>query len=400
MKGDQTVITKIWNAAFISIVIANAMMNLGQQMVNSLVSKYADYLGAPSPVIGMLTGAFAATALVLKIISGPAIDSFDRKKILLASMVLMAISYVGFGLSRNILMLYICCLMEGAARAFTATVCLAIAADTLPRDRFGAGIGVYSLAQTACMAIGPTISLTLYRIIGYNNTFFLGAILVSIGVLTTVQLKVHSQGKSKFKVTLSRIFAKEALIPAILNFVLSGTFLAINSFLAIYAINMGVVNIGFFFTVYAGTMLISRPLVGRMTDRYGLVRIMIPAIFAFALAFYLISIANSLWMFLLAAFVSAFGYGAASPAIQTLCMKCVPDNRRGAASSSYFVSSDLGNLIGPVMAGVVVSWVGYQRMWQVMIVPIFLALVYLLVCSGKINAIERNFSRKHYEGKK
>ena len=61
---------KIWNAAFISIFVANALMNLGQQMVNSLVAKYADYLGAAATLVGFLSGLFAATALIFKIFSG------------------------------------------------------------------------------------------------------------------------------------------------------------------------------------------------------------------------------------------------------------------------------------------------------------------------------------------
>ena len=45
---------KIWNAAFISIFVANALMNLGQQMVNSLVAKYADYLGAAATLVRII----------------------------------------------------------------------------------------------------------------------------------------------------------------------------------------------------------------------------------------------------------------------------------------------------------------------------------------------------------
>lgn len=40
---------KIWNMMFISIFFANMMLNLGQQMSNSLLAKYADALGAPAP---------------------------------------------------------------------------------------------------------------------------------------------------------------------------------------------------------------------------------------------------------------------------------------------------------------------------------------------------------------
>ena len=183
-------------------------------------------------------------------------------------------------------------------------------------------------------------------------------------------------------------------MPAILLFLLSGTFFTINSFLAIYGTDMGVVNIGFFFTVYAGVLVFSRPLIGKMSDKYGLVKVTIPALFCFALSFFLSSIADDLFMFLLAAFVSAFGFGAAQPAIQTLCMKCVPSDRRGAASSTAFIGNDLGNMAGPVLAGYIVECAGYRVMWRAMILPIIAAFI-LLICFGrKITKVEEDFKKR------
>ena len=52
-------------------------------------------------------------------------------------------------------------------------------------------------------------------------------------------------------------------------------------------------------------MLISRPVIGKLSDKYGLVKVVIPALICFALSFYIISIAENLFMFLVAAFVSA-----------------------------------------------------------------------------------------------
>jgi len=40
-------------------------MNLGQQMSNSLLAKYADFIGAPATQIGMLMSMFAVTALLI-----------------------------------------------------------------------------------------------------------------------------------------------------------------------------------------------------------------------------------------------------------------------------------------------------------------------------------------------
>lgn len=386
---------KIWNSAFISIFIANALMNLGQQMVNSLVAKYADYLGAAATLVGFLSGLFAATALIFKVFSGPAIDSFSRKKILMAAMAVMIISYVGYGISVNVPMLIAFRLIEGTARAFTATCCLAIASDTLPADKYGSGIGIFSLAQAACQAIGPTIGLTLYRYIGYNATFLISAACVMGGVIATANMKLEQKNeRKKFKITLSSVAAPEAAVPAVLLFLLSGTACIIYSFLAIYGTNMGVVNIGFFFTVYAGVMLVSRPFIGRMSDKYGLVKVTIPAVFCFALSFYLISAATSLPMFLLAAFVSAFGFGAAQPAIQTLCMKSVPPERKGAGSNTAYIGNDLGNMIFPTVAGMIVEAVGYRAMWRIMIIPMMAALIIMLIFSRKISNIEREFRKR------
>ncbi len=385
---------RIWNNAFASVFIANALMNLGQQMVNSLVAKYADYLGAAATLVGFLSGLFAATALIFKVFSGPAIDSFSRKKILMVAMGVMVVSYIGYGVSVSVPMLMAFRLIEGAARAFTATCCLAIASDTLSKDKFGSGIGIFSLAQAACQAIGPTVGLTLYRYIGYNMTFIIGAVCVVLGIVATSKIKIEGKKEvKKFRISISSIAAIEAMIPALLLFILSGTFFTINSFLAIYGTNMGVIDIGLFFTVYAGTMLISRPVVGRLSDKYGLVKVTIPALAFFAISFYLISISTNLPMFLIAAFVAAFGYGAAQPAIQTLCMKSVPSERRGAGSNTAYIGNDLGNLVGPVVAGMIVESVGYRPMWRIMIIPMVVALVITLIFKNRISTIEDNFKR-------
>ena len=150
-------------------------------------------------------------------------------------------------------------------------------------------------------------------------------------------------------------------------------------------------NIGYYFTVFAGTMLITRPLVGRLTDKYGLVKIVLPSLVCFALSFLIISYSQNLIMFLLAAFVAAFGYGASQPAIQAMSLKCVPVERRGAGSSTNFIGTDLGSFLGPIIAGAVVDWRGYEVMWRIMVLPVVLAFIMVLVKRKKINRIEEDF---------
>ena len=99
--------------------------------------------------------------------------------------------------------------------------------------------------------------------------------------------------------------------------------------------------------------------------------------------------AATLPVFLIAAVFSAFGYGAAGPMIQAYCIKSVPPDKRGVGSSAYYIGLDVGNLAGPVIAGNVAEAVGYQLMWDVMIIPIALAFAFVILFKKRIDAADR-----------
>lgn len=391
ISSDTKYTATIWNKNFISVFIANACMNMSQQMMNSLVAKYANHLGAAASIVGLVTSMFAVTALIFKIVSGPAIDAFNRKWILAGAMCIMATAYFGYSLSNSVPMLIASRLIQGTGQAFTATCCLALAADTLPPEKFGSGIGIFSMAQAAAQAIGPTVALTLVNAVGYNATFAIGGCIMLFAAFMATRVNTSKIEYKSFKITFDNVFAKEAVMPAVMLFFLAMTFCVINSFLIIFGGEQGVENIGYYFTVYAATLLVTRPMIGKLTDRFGLVKILIPALFCFAGSFMIISISDSLWMFLLAAFVAAFGYGACQPAIQTLCMKCVPVERRGAGSSTNYIGNDLGQLVGPIVAGALVESFGYASVWRLMTVPVGIAAVVALCFSGRIAEVEASF---------
>lgn len=382
---------KILNKTFISIFIANSLMNLSQQMTNSLVSKYAHHLGATATTIGIVVSMFTYTAIGFKLISAPALDAFNRKYILMGAMLTMALAYLGYGISNGIPVLMGARLLQGAGQAFTATGSLALATDALPKNKLGSGLGLFSMAQAVCQAIGPSIGLFLVSMLGYNVTFFIGSASMLFAALITLRIKAVNHVKRTFKINFKNIIAKEALLPAGIMMLLSTAYCAVGSFLIIYATNMGVESIGLFFTVYAATMLFTRPIIGKLSDKIGVWRVLLPALLCFSFAFLIISVANNIYMFLLAAFVSAFGYGACQPAIQTLCMKAVTAERRGAASCTNYIGMDLGNLIGPILAGMAVETFGYSQMWRLMLIPVILAFIIILGSKKAIERIENNY---------
>ena len=391
----------IWNPMFLSIFFANMALNMGQQMSNSLLSLYAKSLGSPADQIGQLMSMFAVTALIFRFISGPAMNAFNRRKLVGMAMSFMATAYLGFSFAPKIApvvgleaitVLKCFRLLQGVGNAFGSACCLTIVSDTLPKDKFTTGMGYYSVAQVVAQAIGPTIGVSLRDLFGYNTTYIIIFCVMCVAIFTSTRVKLAPRKVVPFNLKLNNIIAKEALIPAAITFLVAMGFTSINAFMLVYAEERGIQGGSLFFTVYALTLLATRPMIGKLTDRYGFVKVAVPSVFMTACSLALIGISTNVVMLLFAAFVNAFGYGAVQPMLQSLCMKAVPTERRGSASGTNYIGMDSATIIGPMVCGVVADTFGYTPiMWLVMTVPILLGMVAIFLLRKPIAKIENQF---------
>ena len=382
----------IWTKGFISIFFTSLALNMGIYMCDAMLSLYADSLGASVSAIGMLMSFFAVSSIAFRFVSAPVMDTYNRKYVVVFASLVLSAAFFGYSISNNVALLLGFRLLQGCGMAFGNACCLAIVADMLPKEKYSSGIGYYSLSQVISQASGPTIGLFLIGRVGYPITFVaIACILLAAAILAT-RIKIGFSRTKKLKLSLNNIVAKEALLPAMLMFLVGAGVSSLMSFLILFARTKGVVsNIGLFFTVNAVTMLVTRPLIGKLTDRFGFVKVIVPSLLCCFATFYIVSFSASLWGFLLAAFISAFGIGACQPALQSPTMKSVTNERRGVASSTNFIGLDLGALAGPAIAGAAVQVLGYIPMWHIMSIFSMSALTITVLFRKKITAIEKDF---------
>ncbi len=395
----------IWNPIFISVFFASIMLNLSQQLSNSMLSVYADSLGTPADQVGSLMSMFAITALIFRFVSGPAMNAFNRKKILMMALCFFIIAYLGFSTAPAIAaatglpvigILKAFRLLQGVGNAFGNSCLMVIVSDSIPTDRFSSGMGIYACAQIVAQAIGPTVGVMLRKAFGYNTAYLVCAGGMSCALLLTIFIvRVAPQKKVPFRLTPRTIVAVEALVPASIMFLVHMGFVNIGSFLILYSEKRGIAGGSFFFTVYALTCLVTRPIAGKLIDKYGFVRVGVPAIGFLAVSLYLIGIAPNTFVLLLAAFINAFGFGIAQPALQSLCMRSVPAERRGSASSTNYIAVDGATLVAPIVMGRVAKALGYvPTMWIVMTIPVLCGMILALILSKKIRHIEEAFAAR------
>ena len=385
--------TTIWNKSFVVLFIANFVFNMGLNMSNTLIPVYANYFGASAALVGFVTSSTALSSFGIRFISGPIMDTYNRKYLVIASAGMLSVAFVGYSMATNIHMLIGFRLLQGCGLGFGNSCCMAMASEMLPRDKFSAGMGYYSLAQSACQAVGPSIGLELVKHFGFHVTYVTTACTMLFAAFLAFRLKINFTRTKKLKLALQNIIAREALLPSGLMLVmLIGGSIA-NSFLVISSKAQGVSgNIGLYFTASAITMFVTRPAIGRLTDRFGIVKVTIPAFLCNIAAYFIISYATSLGALIFAGFIVAFGQGACFPAFQALSMKSVPPERRGAASCTNFMGTDIGFLIGPMVAGHLVEAYGYPVMWRAMTVTFIAGMLVVYICRRSFTRIEEEFS--------
>jgi MFS family permease len=382
-KGE----TRIWNSLFIKVFIIDILAQYGIYTMNVLTPPYADHLGAAPTIVGLVSSLFALTALIFKVISAPAIDTFNRKIVLIVALFILLVSFTGYSFSTNIPMLGISRLLTGVALAFIPTCCITIASDSLPSDKISTGIGIYALGTALCQAVAPAVGLRMVNLTGYNITFAMLAVLMVLTIAYAGTMKTSFVRTKKFKISPTNIIAKEVLVPTSILYLLNMTFCIVNAFLVLFGLQQGVDSnhIGYFFTVLAVTLIFSRPLIGKLADEYGSVKVILGSMCCFIASFLVISYSRTFSMFLLAGFISAFGYAGCHPALMAVCMRSVPKERRGAASCTSYIGQDIGNLTGPVLAGAIAERLGYASMWRIMIFPIFIAMLIAILFRHQID---------------
>ena len=344
--------SSIWTPTFISLCIVGIFQVTGQSMMNTVIPVYTRTLGASGSVIGMIVGSFAITALCARPIFTPAFDSFPKKPIFFAAELLIVVCSFLYAVASTVPAMFVVRMLHGLAMGCTGPLALALASECLPPDHRASGISIFSLSQALGQAVGPATGLWLVDVIGYAWTFCISGFSMVVAALLVLTIKEpRRENRPKYKIALNRMFAAGAVTPAILTAICSASNSSIMSFLAIYGTLMGIAGIGLYFTVHAIFLIIFRPFCGRLAEKLGYAKVMVPSLILYACTFLLISRSTQLWQFLVIAVLTAAGYGVCSPLFQSIAMSSVPNERSGAASATNFTGLDTAQLIGPTFAG-------------------------------------------------
>jgi len=372
----------LWTRDFILISIASLFITMGFQMLLPVLPVFSAELGGSDSWAGLVVGIFTISAVLMRPVAGRLLDKQGRRGVFILGLIVFLVCVVAYNWTSTIFVLLILRFIHGFGWGASSTASSTIASDIIPKSRLGEGMGYFGLTSTLAMAIAPALGLEVLSGYGFNAVFYISAGVVFISIFIALPIKYHkpdmlaksdSDGPGK-----TEIFEKSAILPAVVIFFITMTYGAIVSFIALYADQRQVENIGLFFTVYAVALLISRPYFGRLTDRKGTAFAVLPGIICVILSMSCIYFANSLLAFLMAGFIYGIGFGAIQPALQAMSVRKVDNTRRGAANATFFLGFDLGIGAGAILWGIIAEHFGYQFIYLLAIIPAIAgALIYI-----------------------
>ena len=380
-KGDR-----LWTRDFCSISLLNLLILTGGNMLVSTFPFYLSELGATKVIIGLVASIYYATSLIMRPIAGWWLDHRSRKSIFLAgicSLVALPLLYLMLPVLPLVALLRA---FHGFAWAATGTACTTNACDVMPQSRFGEGMGMFGLTNSLAMVIGPAFGLMLWESVGEVPFFLFISSFAGISLFLffrfdfrEVEQHWHRAGRAPLHARLLNLFDKRALPAMSLLFFLCVPGGAVSSFIALYATEAAKGSGGLYFTFQALGTASMRVFAGRYGDRHGEKLLLYIGCLSFLAGILLMVIAQAPTLFYISAFLYGTGYGLTLPTLQTMSLRNVPNQRRGAASSTYLCGFDISYGLGGLIGGALAEAFGYGVMFvSLSVCFIICALIYKL----------------------
>lgn len=380
----------IWSKDFICVMIANAFLAMSHNAVNPLVSSYATLLGASATIMGLLTGMFFGVALAMRPFAGPITTRFDNRKLMIFVYSLGGFVNIGYALFHSIAPFVVFRVFHGIQYSLIGSLCFTIAGNSLPKEKMASGLGVFGVGSACATAVGPSVGIALRSFgtemvnenFGYTLVFLFGALILLLALIPACLLSPQKKSVQSLGKWYTQIATKHAIGPMVVIFLLIMAYSLFSSYMVPFGEEAGLGEVGTFFTVLALVMLMTRPMSGPLTDKLGLRKVLLPAILVFASSFLITGSASSRAVIYFGAVIAAFGYGAANPAVQSMCVQCETPERRAIASNTLYIGIDLGYFLGPVLGGVIKEYATFRQVIRMGAIPAVLAAVAFLFSYG------------------
>ena len=316
-------------------------------------------LGGDNLMVGVVVGAFAISAILLRPFVGGVGDRRGRRILIISGGVLAGISIAGYALGDSVPVLILMRILTGVGEAAYYVGAASVINDLAPDERRGEALSYFSLALFGGLALGPIAGEALLHASGFTLVWmFAAASSVLSGVVGFVVPETRPEGVADREA--GPIVNRGALLPGT---VLASSIWALatfNAFIPLYALDLGLSGASIFFATHSAVVMSIRLFGARLPDILGPKKAASSALVAIAAGMLIMGAwPETLGLFVGTVFYS-LGHSLAFPALMTMAISRSPAAERGSVVGTFTAFFDLSFGLGAAAAGGVAMLIGYR----------------------------------------
>ena len=351
-------------------------------------------LGGSTFASGLFLGFLTYSSAFSAPVTGAYADRVGSRRVLVISSLALVVFSLLYAVITDVRVLLAMVLVHGIFWSGLLSASAAYMTNLLPERRRAEGIGYWGLSTLAGVAVAPTMGFWIYS----RGWLWLCVVSAALNLLMTViatqlhddapRLSAPPSPKNEAAPTVrTGVLEWRVLIISVTLALYSFGYGGITSFTAMYADANGVAPKGLYLTTLAIVILLTRPVLGRLGDRFGYTNVFVPCLVLIACGLGVLALGGTRGLQLTSAVIFGIGFGTAYPTYVGYVMKGVRAERRGAAFGAILAAFDTGIGTGSTSMGWLIQHYGFATAFGVAAALAALALPYFLVVDRKYRQV-------------
>ena len=366
----------LWTRTFLLLCTAQFFGSSQHALLQPTFPLYITSLGGTPFQVGLVIACFAVTSVVFRPIIGGWADQWSEPGVSFCGLTLLSLAVLICFMPLTEATMFANAL-RGIGWAAMSAAGYSMLALSAPPQRRGEASGYYSGVQASGTILLPAVALWLIAAPfgGFGVVFAVAFALAASGAVAAAVLKRHMPPRSQERRAapsgpwwqeILSVLDREIILASVLSFVSHVTFPAVASFLVLYARELAIDNIGWFYVVSGATSILARPLLGKVSDQVGRGRALLACFILETIALVLLAFATNLFALIISGALYMLGLAMSSSTTLAIAMEQAKPERRGRAMATFSIALPLSNGVGALICGSLVQWFGFFAMYLVL----------------------------------